>query len=96
MVDTFTMLGRGLTVFTIPAGRLLSGTVVVPELNTGTPFVVPLTFEQMPEDGLINLAWEVVPVFSFSGTTLSWSRSYENDYYQSSGFPAMNFLVGVM
>lgn len=86
VIDTSTYIGR--TLATVDASAI-SGSVVVPGLDQGIAFAIPILHSSA---GNITVGAVTIPLCSFSGTTLSWTRQAPPAGY---ALPGCTLITGV-
>lgn len=86
VIDTSTYIGR--TLVTVDASAI-SGSVVVPGLDQGIPFAIPVLHSNA---GNITVGAVTIPQCTFSGTTLSWTRQAPPTGY---ALPGCTLIMGV-
>ena len=91
-LDTTMLIGRILGSSPVAAGQL-SGTISHPAFSTGTPFGIPFVgFSTTGMDISPSLS---LPIISFAGGSLSWTRAAVGGSSSSEGLPAGVIYYGV-
>ncbi|KQQ31985.1 hypothetical protein ASF61_16755 [Duganella sp. Leaf126] len=85
-MDVSTVVGRQIAIIDASA---MTGSAVVPGLDQGIPFAVPVMDTRT---GISGYAATTLPIVTFSGNTVSWQRK---GYEFVSSVPPCQLVLGV-